>query len=423
MELTYQQVLADVYEETAKNLLVYPNEHDGEDLPPEEKFDYEPNELPDPEEFNKFHGDRNKPEHVIKPDAKDSSKSSSKNPTQIKNFVLNIDGNFRSGIVPPPLQIDSCTGFVNDDFMLSGTDPAQFTFMLSKNWKNITSVKMTSMEFKNTFYTFSAARGNTSFNIQLTIGGIQQPLRTITIPDGNYIYFLNQTTGTPYLPLTPANTVLDTTTFVGAIQNQINIIGNELNTNQFQIEYNSYTHTIFFKMKDSINSWFNITFPTSITNANGNGIGYNLGFTKKSYISTLNNPPSQYATAGHPLNGIISQVVVADTAPDNIQDYYVYLQINDWNLVEHQESGQTHYNVFSKIQLNGPKNSVIYDNNYTNSSTKEYFFEQPTNIQRLDISMLDAFGNVLDLRGAAFSMTLELRQVNDSSVYEKLIEL
>jgi hypothetical protein len=37
--------------------------------------------------------------------------------------------------------------------------------------------------------------------------------------------------------------------------------------------------------------------------------------------------------------------------------------------------------------------------------------------------MTDAYGNALDLRGASFSMTIELQQVNISAVYEKLLEL
>ena len=121
-------------------------------------------------------------------------------------------------------------------------------------------------------------------------------------------------------------------------------------------------------------------------------------------------------------SGILS-ILGSDQAPNIFQDTYVYLQINDWNLVEHQVYGQTYYSVFAKIQLNGPKNTIIYDNNYSNSSTKEYVFHQPVNISRLEIRILDAYGNTIDLRSSNFSMTLELHEVNQSSVYEKLLEL
>ena len=99
------------------------------------------------------------------------------------------------------------------------------------------------------------------------------------------------------------------------------------------------------------------------------------------------------------------------------------MQINDWSLVHHQDVNQTTFPAFAKIQLPGTKNTMIFDGNYINSSTKEYFFPQPVNIQRLEIKLLDSFGNVLDLDGENWAMTVELKQVNDSATYEALNEL
>jgi hypothetical protein len=64
---SYHELLAEVYEETAKTALVYQQEFEEEDAGPYEEEDYSDNELEDREEFNKFAGARNKPEHVIKP--------------------------------------------------------------------------------------------------------------------------------------------------------------------------------------------------------------------------------------------------------------------------------------------------------------------------------------------------------------------
>ena len=72
MEQTYQQILAEVYDENAKNVLVHQTEYDDEEQPPYEKYDYSDNELDEKEEFNKFAGDRGagdgawgKPPHVF----------------------------------------------------------------------------------------------------------------------------------------------------------------------------------------------------------------------------------------------------------------------------------------------------------------------------------------------------------------------
>jgi len=86
MELTYHQLLAEAYDDNSKNVLVHQNEYEESEEPYGE--DYSDNELSDPEEFNKFAGNRNKPEHIIKTPAKDSRKH---NP-DIRTIVLNIDG-------------------------------------------------------------------------------------------------------------------------------------------------------------------------------------------------------------------------------------------------------------------------------------------------------------------------------------------
>ena len=44
MELTYQQVLAEVFEEASRNVLVLQREYDDEDKPPYEEYDYDDNE-------------------------------------------------------------------------------------------------------------------------------------------------------------------------------------------------------------------------------------------------------------------------------------------------------------------------------------------------------------------------------------------
>jgi hypothetical protein len=378
MELTYHQLLAEVYDENSKNVLVHQNEYENSEEPYGE--DYSENELSDPDEFNKFAGNHNKPEHIIKPNAKDSRKH---NP-DIRTIILNIDGAFRGNTLPITTSGPSCNSPEYGDYV-PPTDPAVFLFQPGKSYKNIASAKLTSLEFVNSFYTFASlktnpafpgpgmtqfvGRGNTSFTLTDSIGST-----TITIPDGNYSVTEFVTVVTQLLP--PG----------------------------FLILYDSNADVIQITNSDT----FSITFPTTTTNPYGNGIGYNMGFFNTTYTATLGSNKYQ---------------VISDYSTDFIQDRYVYVQINDWNLVEHHVYGQTHYSAFAKIPLNGAKNKIIFDNNYSNSSTKEYKFHQPTNVDKMEIRMIDAYGNTLDLRGAHFSMTVELQQVNNSAVYERLLEL
>lgn len=356
--LTYQQILAEHYEENAKKLLVQQQDYEDEDVDAYDKDEYDENELEDKQLFNRFQP-RHSEENIIQPSKAEHDPLRHK--VKSRTRVLNIDGKFRGFISPSNPTNTVCTGnsIVTPDIgETTGTSSSYFVFMPSRVFKNVTSIKLTSFEFPNVFYTFSAVRGNTT----LYIDGAP-----ITIPDGNY-----------------------------SIDDLITTLNNHLPAG-VTVQYSSVTNRVTFSKASSFNLSFSNIAPI------GNGIGYNLGFTNFNY-SSLTSYTAEYL-------------------PDVIQDTYVYLAINDYNLVEHQEYGQTHFDAFAKITLPTGKGAVIYDNNYSNSSTKEYHFPQPVNISRFEIKVLDSYGQVLDLQGANFSMTLELQEVIDSGLYEKMREL
>jgi hypothetical protein len=373
-QLTYQQILAEQYEENARNLLVFQEEgnDEGEDIESHEETDYRGDyddyEVEKPEEFNRVQ-DRHNLKNVIKPDQRDTPSELKRN-TNIRNLVLNIDGQFRGNIVPG--ETFNCTGTVNTGTKTTGTTSSEFTFMGSRLYKNVTSIKMTSCEFHNVFYTFSKERGNTSFTVFDTATNITYDVQLLVTEGANY--------ATPQL-------------FEAAINAAILAAG----VPGLTVVYDADQHRFSF-----IGLTATITFPTTTNNPNGNGIGYNLGFLKKSYTS-----------------GVFTGIE-AEGAPDLIQDRYVYLDINKWNVVEHQQYGQTFFPVFAKLQLNQPKNATVFTGNYIDSSTKEYYFQQPENLQRFDIRILDAYGNVLNMRNANISLTLEVRETYDFPSYEKV---
>lgn len=358
--LTYQQILAEQYDENAKKLLVQQQDYEEEDVDAYDKDEYDENELEDKELFNRFQP-RHTDDNIIQPSK--STHDPLRHKVKLRTRVLNIDGKFRGFISPVNNPINTCTGnsIVTPDVGTdSGTSSSYFVFLPSRVFKNVTSIKLTSFEFPNVFYTFSAARGNTTFQINSKL---------ITIPDGNY-----------------------------SITDIVGIVNPQLSSESVVMSYSSNTNKVNFT-----GTSFSLYFTTSVTGPNGNGIGYNLGFSTTVYSSATTH--------------------ISDQFIDVVQDPYVYLAINDYNLVEHQEYGQTHFDVFAKITLPTGKGTIVYDNNYINSSTKEYHFPQPVNVSKFEIKILDAYGQVLDLQGANFSMTLELQEVIDSALYEKMREL
>jgi hypothetical protein len=357
---SYQQLLAEVYEENAKNLLVHPNEYEDEHVDEHEEHEYESHELPEPEGFQKFAGDRGTDEHINKSGNPfdDKSKLSIRYEKDIKTHVINVDSRFRS-------YVSSTTTNPYEE-----SKSSNFVFRPARAYKNIVSVKVSSLEFPNVMYTFSAAREN------ITIG-ISQP------PGNPYVLFT----------ISPGN-YPDATTLATAVEDAI-----QATYPTFSVDYNSITNKI--TILDA--SPFDMDFtPSTLTLPFDNGLGHYLGFRNLTYATGL----SSYT---------------GEACPDIYGDTYVYLVVNDYSVIEHQDFNHTSFNALAKIQLNVAKNAMIFDQ--LNTTTKEYFFQQPTNVSQLRVRLIDAYGREIDLLGMNFSVTLELKEVVNHALYEKMREL
>lgn len=410
---TYQELLAEVYEENAKSNLVYQQEFENEDAEPYEDQDYSDNDLEDKDEFNKFHGNRGKPEHVIKPKAKTdiTGKTSYNIDRHIRTHAINIDGRFRGSIIitkQPTVCGESSTTFL-------ATNSANFAFNSSRQYKNVHSIRVTSFEFYNSFYTYSAinpttglGRGNTTFTF-LDFGLISAgpfpstPLSTydFTIQNGNWV-------------------IVDPTLNPGANDTNILYIIQQYIRNtipaynpSFNVGIDTVSNLVYFE--DAVN-YFAIQFPTTTDNPNGNGLGYNLGFYGTYYQSGIGPVvPPYYNGFGNSING--------ETFYDSVEDTYVYLKINDYQIIKHLFSDQTEFGAFMKIPLTSPKNAIQFMSSTTNTTQREYTFPQPTNISSFLFEMCDAYGKTLQMNGSTFSVTLEIQEILQSDIYEKMLEL
>jgi hypothetical protein len=420
MDITYNQVLADEIQESAKHILVVPRTYNYDEL--EQRDDgLENNELPDPDDFNKFHGDRNKPEHVIIPTTDAASR-----PKDTRVSVLNIDGRFRSSIIPIAAQdvvtqLPGGLSLITHITAVPASLSSNFIFRTSRQYINVSQVQVSSIEFPNNFYTFSSARNNTSFVVRYGTGQI----KTIKIPDGNYTNIVNPTTNTGLLP-TPVNGITnDITTLIGSIQQAIDLVGANdptfLSLINLKIAYDLISHSVH--ITGSVTTVFTIIFPTTANNCYKNGIGYNLGFSKTSILSQKIVVNANGVANSHLVGAYQAQGVIGDVFPDVIQDRYIFLTINDWNLVEHNTEEQTSFSAFAKIPLTAPKTTIYNDSLTVNTISKIYMFHQPTNINLISVKLVDAYNQVIDMKDSAISLTLEITEVLNSAAYQKLLEL
>jgi hypothetical protein len=160
--LTYQQILAQHYEESARDLLVQQNENQGE-LEQTGGIDAHNTSasvgmiLPNPEDFNKFGGNRNDEQITIKPkDFEDKGKTSVRYSKDVKTDVFSVDTRFRSyaapGVPAAPSTLNTNKSYVSPVLATATSLTSDFQFHIQRMVRNVISVNLTSSKY---FFQFS----------------------------------------------------------------------------------------------------------------------------------------------------------------------------------------------------------------------------------------------------------------------------
>uniref|UniRef100_A0A6C0JL38 Uncharacterized protein n=1 Tax=viral metagenome TaxID=1070528 RepID=A0A6C0JL38_9ZZZZ len=394
---TYLELLAENDEEARKefapnakelltaNFVEYDDHVDG--------HDNHPDELEDQHEFQREQGSH-QVAALVPPPEKDvhASTTGVRYDKNVQIHVISIDSRFRSD---------------------QGDNPSNFLFKLLTPIKNVISVRLSSLEIPNTWYTFSEIRGNTSLIVNVqnapNSNSLVQSARVV-ITEGNYT--LN---------------TLQTNDFLFEIFNQLNAAFSNVS---FSVYFNTISGKITLSCFTKVNppaggyTYFNqprrlllgappttgfetpllvsFNFADSVysTRDNNWGLGFNLGYQIKE---------TKYATSH-----------AADSIPDVNDTNYVFLSLNpDWRVVEHNQPDSTQTAAFAKVIVNVPKNDIVYDNG-GNTITKQYYLRQPTNISVFNVSILDEYENYIQLEGGHISLTLEVTEVLHASLYETM---
>lgn len=395
-KITYQQVLADMYEDTAKNVLVDETEYEEEQIPPRDTTRQEVPELENQEEFQKFHGSRQiveVPKHI--PIYKDYTTQSIRYNKDVQTRVISIDSRFRSNY---------------------GDSPTNFLFKLLTPVKNVISMRLSSIEIPNTYYNFSKVKGNIYMRVYFPSGQTTnyrdvmydgavffdptQNFYSLGIPDGNYVVDFASGSPSPLI-----NEVSNIVTLLGYLLNtpnppSMNPNDNLGTTNQFNVNVTPISSKFTISYSGGP---FDIDFITNSPFSDRQydwGLGYNLGFRQKAYFGQ-----SAYTSEG---------------IPDAIGPNYIFLSLDpDWKVITHNHPDKQQFAPFAKIVVNVPKNDVIYDNG-SNTITKEYWLGQPTDIQTFNVQLVDPYEEAIDLVGSNMSITLELKEVMNPGVYEHI---
>ena len=164
---------------------------------------------------------------------------------------------------------------------------------------------------------------------------------------------------------------------------------------------NPNPRAIFLKSSFSLiddappNSSFSVIFYDDNTDNFMETAGWTLGFRNQIYSDISNN-------------------VVSEALYDGSGDKYIYFCIDDYQY-NRNESNIICFNentldksVLAKIPMINGKLSLVVEQNLNDSLIKTRRYNGPVNIKKLNVRLLDRFGEYIDLNNMDFGFTLEL---------------
>ena len=244
------------------------------------------------------------------------------------------------------------------------TGASACTIRLPRTYKNITSLRLSSIELPNTWYDFTANLENTNF----TVSGSQR-----TISDGNY----TSTTLTAAMVSAAASTI------------------------SLSIGFDSVTTKCTISAAGAFTMDFtpvpgNVCCITREANLRpfDTGLGSYLGFTSNTYSGNAS--------------------YTSETLPNLYGNTYVLLSLEKYEAIDHLSFNGTSTPAFAKIVVSATKNSFVYSG--ADTITNKVILAEPENVSILKIKLTDCYGRVLQTFGN-FSFTLEMQEVVSSKLY------
>jgi hypothetical protein len=259
-----------------------------------------------------------------------------------------------------------------------GGSAADFQFRLLSPVKNVLRIRITSVELPNNYYIFSSKRRNVV--IRIFYGVDLASSAVIKIASGNYSAFemvdaLNtalRAKGLPWLSVY-YNLVTSAFTFIG---NRVFALDTALLT----------------------------TPPSSLTwpRPCDYGLGYNLGFSYGIFDTGVPDTSGNYT-------------ITSDQLPYFAGDTYMFLKINDFDCVRQTIRGSD-FTALAKIVVKEPKNYMSFDD-YASQHAKEVVFPTPQDLSRLQVQLLDPYGEILQMGSTNVSFSIEVLEIMNLSLY------
>jgi len=258
-----------------------------------------------------------------------------------------------------------------------------FLIRLPSTMRNVMRIAFASIELPLVAPVFSAAKGNTCFIVGSYV---------VTIPDSSYIL--------GGLQMAPEiQKAMDATGLMDVSCNY------DLPTNRFSFVNGGASAVTISLVSPDIGSCAVPCVSSVATAARFWGIGYNLGFRTKTIV----------VPAG--------ETVTATEAPQIQAPAYYLVQVRCPDMMEdtlHRTEAGSSVQALAKVILrNGAY--VLNTDDGANNLRKETTFVSPTSISQLRVTLVDAYGRLVEMGDVDWSMTFEFVEVMNACQANKVI--
>jgi hypothetical protein len=251
------------------------------------------------------------------------------------------------------------------------TKSSDFVYTCPENIKKVTSLKISSIEIPNNWYSFSDTLMNNQFKVTDNITKI---VYVFKIPEGNYTS--DDISSIELIQVSP--------TTPGILNKTLTV---DMNTSKT---------TLFFNTSGNYTVEFDVTGLLPQQTA-----GWSLGFRKSKYIGI------KECTSEGSYSASFDNYFFVD-----VDDYHSNFVTDSVVSVTHSLTGVPFYlanTIMARIPITTNSNSVMFNNGSDLIfKTRDYF--GPVKLEKLRIRLLNRFGNVIDMNNNDYSISFEIKE-------------
>jgi hypothetical protein len=314
-------------------------------------------------------------------------------PKQITPFVYSNPSDYFKGTFNPIEKRLVSKLICVDTFFRSSystTKSTDFTYTFPETINNVVSLQITCLEVPYTWYNISAEQKNNFF----TIIDASNVSHTITIIDGSYTISTLLTEISYQLEQTFGN-------------NSYIIESGDIDLNATTLQCSTYSlPQIFILIRNVDNAIFSLDFSTT----GPISLGWILGFRRN-----INSDGTYYYSNKYNYSG--------ETIPMMSTNNYLFVDVDDFHnhhstdsvisIVRNQQSTPSYIgnNIMARIPITGEYGSLITTNHNIDYISKKREYFGPIKLEKMNIRILNRFGEVINLNQNDYSIVFEITQL------------